>query len=139
MNSPLLSRIAFVSKLSLRGNLRRTVICLVLLFSKSTQALPIFEVHIKDHLFSPAELHIPANQKVKITFVNHDNTPEEIDSFDLNREKVVFGNGRASIFVGPLSPGQYHFFGEYHPNSATGTVIVTETQVNKTQEQANGH
>ncbi|WJG11347.1 cupredoxin domain-containing protein [Aliiglaciecola sp. LCG003] len=84
------------------------------------------EVYIKDHLFYPAEIQIPAHQKVKVTFINQDATPEEIDSFDLNREKVIFGNSRASIFVGPLKAGRYRFFGEYHPNSAVGFVQVVE-------------
>ena len=53
-------------------------------------------------------------------------TPEEIDSFDLNREKVIFGRSSGVIFIGPLSVGEYGFFGEYHPNSAVGKVIVTK-------------
>ncbi len=95
------------------------------------QAMPEFFIELRDHLFIPQEIKIPAHKKVRITIINHDPTPEEIDSFDLNREKVVFGNSRATIYVGPLPPGEYNFFGEYHPNSALGVVqVVPQKEMN---------
>lgn len=87
--------------------------------------LPEAVIEIRDNLFVPQTIVIPANQKVKLTFINHDTTPEEIDSFDLNREKVIFGNSKGTIFVGPLPPGEYQYFGEYHPNTAVGSVVVS--------------
>lgn len=88
----------------------------------------VFEVEIRNHLFFPAEIVIPSNTKVKLRITNHDDTPEEFDSFDLNREKVIFPNRTATIFIGPLSPGEYSFFGEYNPNTAQGVVIVKGVQ-----------
>lgn len=105
----------------------RLLLCILLLFTRFpvwAQALPEAIIEIKGNLFFPPEIVIPADRKVKLTFINHDPTPEEIDSFALNREKVIFGNSRGSIYVGPLSPGEYEFFGEFHPNSAVGKVIV---------------
>lgn len=87
---------------------------------------PEFVLTIKNHLFIPQKLTIPAHTKVKIIIINQDDKSEEFDSFDLNREKVIFPNQQATIYVGPLAPGEYHFFGEYHPNSAIGKVIVKE-------------
>ena len=55
-------------------------------------------------------------------------TPEEFDSFDLNREKVIFAQHKVVIFIGPLQPGEYHFFGEYAPNTAQGTVVAIEKE-----------
>jgi len=85
---------------------------------------PEYKLELKDHLFYPAEIEIPAGRKVKLVIHNHDSTPEEFDSFDLNREKVIFPNKKAVIYVGPLPPGRYGFFGEYNPNTAKGTVVV---------------
>lgn len=85
---------------------------------------PEYVIELKQHLFYPAVIEIPAHQKVKLIIINYDNTPEEFDSFELNREKVIFPNSRAVIFVGPLPPGEYPFFGEYNPNTAKGKVIV---------------
>ena len=85
-----------------------------------------YVLEIKDHLFHPSTIEIPQNQKVKLVIYNRDSTPEEFDSFDLNREKVIFPNKKAVIFIGPLPVGRYEFFGEYNPNSAKGAVIVTD-------------
>ncbi|MEI7998436.1 MAG: cupredoxin domain-containing protein [Candidatus Omnitrophota bacterium] len=79
---------------------------------------------IKDHKFAPAQLTIPSKTKVKIFIENQDSTPEEFESFELNREKVVAANGKVVIFIGPLRPGVYRFFGEFHKNTAQGQIVV---------------
>ena len=86
--------------------------------------VPTFTLEIREHLFFPAELVIPANTKVKVIVSNTDPTPEEFESYELNREKVIMGGARATIFLGPLPPGTYPFFGEFNPKTAQGTVRV---------------
>lgn len=106
---------------------------LVLLCSTIAQAeRPEFHLTLKKHLFYPTQLIIPANKKVKLVIHNQDDSVEEFDSFDLNREKVIFAKQQSIIFIGPLPVGEYHFFGEYHPNSARGKVIVIDTTVEET-------
>jgi plastocyanin len=98
----------------------------VLLFAvvAAHAAAPVFEIEIRDHLFSPAELTIPAGKKVKLVVYNRDPTPEEFESYELNREKVIMGSSKAVIFIGPLKPGEYPFFGEFNPKTAQGKVIA---------------
>jgi hypothetical protein len=84
----------------------------------------LFELRIKDHLFQPSVLYVPAGEKVKLLVLNQDPSPEEFESFSLNREKVILGNSKATLFVGPLEPGRYQFFGEYNPDSAQGVLIA---------------
>ena len=79
---------------------------------------------IKNHRFEPAELKVPANQRVKLVVHNQDSTPEEFESHSLNREKLIPGGAKAAIFVGPLKPGRYEFVGEYHEATAKGVVVV---------------
>ena len=79
---------------------------------------------IKNHKFEPAELKVPAGQRVKLVVHNQDSTPEEFESHDLNREKVVPPGANATIFIGPLKPGRYTFVGEYHEASAKGVVVA---------------
>jgi hypothetical protein len=81
-------------------------------------------LRIKDHLFYPAEVIVPANKKVKLLVINQDATPEEFESYELNREKVIIGNSKAIIFIGPLDPGEYPFFGEFNMSTALGKIIV---------------
>src|SRR5579885_1508403 len=69
---------------------------------------------IKNHRFEPTEIAIPANQKIKLTVKNLDPTPEEFESTDLRREKVVAGGGEITVYIGPLQPGRYEFFGDFN-------------------------
>jgi hypothetical protein len=83
-----------------------------------------FTMRIKDHKFIPAQLVVPANTKFKLIVVNEDATPEEFESHELNREKIVTGNGKITVFIGPLKPGRYPFFGEFHPKTAQGVLVA---------------
>lgn len=107
--------------------LRKCVpLCLYVLssFGAVNAAPPEFQLEIRDHLFLPDEIRIPADQKVKLVVNNRDPTPEEFESYELNREKVIMGNSKAIIFIGPLKPGVYPFFGEFNPTTALGKVIA---------------
>ncbi|MBS0434530.1 MAG: cupredoxin domain-containing protein [Proteobacteria bacterium] len=79
---------------------------------------------IKNHRFEPAELKVPAGQRVKLVVHNQDGTPEEFESRSLNREKVVPAGAKAAIFIGPLKPGRYDFFGEYNEATAKGVIVA---------------
>jgi hypothetical protein len=85
---------------------------------------PTFEITIKGHKFQPDTLEVPANRKVKLIVKNQDPTPEEFESYELNREKVIPGNAQATIFIGPLDPGTYPFFGEFNQATAQGKIIA---------------
>ena len=85
---------------------------------------PTFEITIKGHKFQPATLEVPANRKIKLIVKNQDPTPEEFESYELNREKVIPGNTQATIFIGPLDPGTYPFFGEFNQATAQGKIIA---------------
>jgi hypothetical protein len=79
---------------------------------------------IREHKFMPAEIAVPARKKIKLVIENQDATAEEFESYELNREKVVPAKGRVTIFVGPLEPGRYPFFGDFHKETAKGVLIA---------------
>ena len=79
---------------------------------------------IKGNRFEPTELQVPAGQRIKLVVHNQDSTPEEFESHSLNREKVVPAGAKVTIFVGPLKPGRYEFYGEYHEATAKGVVVA---------------
>jgi plastocyanin len=83
-----------------------------------------YTIVIKDHKFQPAELIVPAGKKVKLIVENQDATPEEFESHELNREKIIAGKGKATIYIGPLKPGKYPFFGEFNQATAQGVIVV---------------
>jgi plastocyanin len=100
-----------------------TVVSLLLTFSAYAQD---FEAHltIREHKFEPAELTVPAGQKIKLLVENQDATPEEFESNELNREKIVVGKGTITVFLGPLDAGRYPFFGDFHQETAQGVLVA---------------
>lgn len=102
---------------------------LVTSFTLSTGAIAADQVTtvnitLSQHRFQPAEVTIPANTKVKLVIDNQDNSAEEFESHALNREKVIPANKSGVIYIGPLKPGKYDFFGEFNPGTAKGVIIV---------------
>jgi hypothetical protein len=79
---------------------------------------------LKDHRFTPAIIHVKANEPNVISLSNDDETAEEFDSTSLKVEKVVAGHSAGSIRLRPLAPGRYPFMGEYHSETAQGVVIA---------------
>ena len=79
---------------------------------------------LKNHRYQPDVLHIPANTRVKIDVINQDPTPEEFESDHFPAEKIVLPNSRISVNVGPLKPGRYGFYGDFHQPTAQGTLVV---------------
>ncbi len=105
---------------------RFAIVATLLLASFAARAtdVPEFHLAIQDHAFQPAELKVPAGVKFKLVVENRDAAPEEFESTEFNREKIVLPNGTASVYVGPLKPGSYKFFGDFHPDTAQGRLIA---------------
>jgi cupredoxin-like protein len=112
-----------------KNNMRALLFCLaltgvLLLPAAQGRAGDGLTTTIKDHKFDPAEIKVPANKRVVITVINNDPTPEEFDSTALKVEKVIPGNSKGVVRIGPLKPGKYPFIGEYHEATAKGVVIA---------------
>jgi Cupredoxin-like domain len=85
---------------------------------------PELHLSLKNHAFVPAELTVPAHQKVKIILKNEDSEAAEFESYELNREKVVAANGQITVYLDPLDPGSYPFFDDFHRDTTTGKIIA---------------
>lgn len=81
-------------------------------------------ISIKDHKFEPETLKVPVGKAIKLTVNNLDATAEEFESYPLRFEKVVDGKQSAVVRIKPLEAGTYVFFGEYHSDTAHGTVVA---------------
>jgi plastocyanin len=80
-------------------------------------------IAIKDHHFVPSDVEIAAGTKVKLVVRNEDPTTSEFESVELHREKVVQPGHEIIVYVGPLDPGRYEFFDDFHPETR-GHLIV---------------
>lgn len=86
--------------------------------------LPRFELTAKNGRFTPETIKVPAGKKFRLIVSNEGPGPEEFESHELNREKVIPAGRKAQIIIGPLKPGSYSFFGEFHPETAKGQIVA---------------
>ena len=101
-------------------------ICAVLAAAGSAPAADIVALTIKNHLFVPSEVSVAAGERFRIEVANQDSTPAEFESADLRVEKIVVPGGKIAVMAGPLKPGIYKFFDDYHPDTAKGTLTAVE-------------
>jgi hypothetical protein len=102
----------------------RLILCIALLPGLAWGADPEYTITVRDHRFNPAELRVPAGKKIKLLIDNQDASAEEFESHELNREKVIPANSKLPVFIGPLSPGRYPFYGDFHQDTAKGVIIA---------------
>lgn len=84
---------------------------------------PQIAIVLKDHQFVPQEVPVPAGVKVELVVQNQQDVVAEFESTSLHREKIVQPGGKISVFVGPLNPGRYEFFDDFH-NATRGFLVV---------------
>jgi plastocyanin len=84
---------------------------------------PSFSIVLKNNQFVPSEVQIPVGVKVKLVVRNDNATASEFESIQFHREKVVPPGQEITVFVGPLNPGSYEFFDDFHPQTRGHLVV----------------
>lgn len=84
---------------------------------------PIYSLTIDDTHFEPATLNVKAGVKFKLSVRNARKVAAEFESAELNREKVIPPGQSVVIYIGPLAPGIYPFFDDFH-QSTQGRMIA---------------
>jgi plastocyanin len=84
---------------------------------------PSVAIALKNNQFVPSEVRIPAGVKVKLVVRNDNATASEFESTQFHREKVVTPGQEITVFVGPLDPGSYEFFDDFHPQTRGHLVV----------------
>jgi plastocyanin len=92
----------------------------------NTQAeeLRSYKLTIQNGRFVPETLEVAAGVRFKIMVSNLGPGPEEFESTDLKKETVMNAGVTRAVVFAPLKPGVYKFFGEFHPETAKGQIIV---------------
>jgi plastocyanin len=101
-----------------------TFFVLIVSYASWAQEETIYVVNIENHKFIPNIVKVPAGKRIVLVVKNKDNSVEEFESVDLKREKIIPSNGEIKIIFGPLKPGEYKFFGEFHEKTAQGKIIA---------------
>jgi hypothetical protein len=84
---------------------------------------PVVTITLKDHQFVPVEVPVPAGVKVKLLVKNEQAVTAEFESNSLHREKIVGPGNTITVYVGPLDPGSYEFFDDFH-NDTRGHLVA---------------
>jgi hypothetical protein len=79
---------------------------------------------LKDHRFTPTELHVPANAPIVIEVLNQDDSAEEFECPTFGIEKVIPGGRGGKVRLHTGAPGRIPIQGEYHADTAQGILIV---------------
>jgi plastocyanin len=82
-----------------------------------------YALTIHDDRFEPSTLNVKAGVKFQLRVKNARKVAAEFESAELNREKVVPPGQSAVIYVGPLAPGSYPFFDDFH-QSTRGRLVA---------------
>jgi hypothetical protein len=78
----------------------------------------------KNGRFYPETIEAPAGTRFKIVVTNEGPGPEEFESLELRKETVLAPGVTRAVVFAPLKPGVYRFFGEFHPDTAQGRIVV---------------
>ncbi len=86
--------------------------------------MPTLQLTVKDGHFYPETVEAPAGKKFRIVVKNEGSSPEEFESLELRKETVLAPGVTRSVVFAPMKPGTYKFFGDFHPDTAKGRIIV---------------
>ncbi len=84
----------------------------------------IFQLTAKNGRFYPATIEVPAGKRFRLVVRNEGPGPEEFESVELRKETVLAPGVTRAILFAPMRPGTHKFFGEFHPDTAKGQIIV---------------
>lgn len=100
------------------------VLATIVPMTSMAEAKKEYVLTISQHVFTPSEVVIPSNTRVRLIVHNKDASFEEFHSDSLKREKIIAGNKTGIVNIGPLAPGIYPFMGEFHAETAQGRVVA---------------
>lgn len=83
-----------------------------------------YKLTLKDHKFTPSEITIPANTKVRFLVKNLDKTAAEFESDDFKAEKLIPAGKEVLVFIPALKPGIYEFHDEFNEAASKSKLIV---------------
>jgi plastocyanin len=84
----------------------------------------VIELHIKNHKYDVEKIEVEANKKFKLKIYNDDPSSEEFESRAMVVEKFIGPKKSITITIGPLKPGTYDYFADFHPSTGKGILIA---------------
>jgi plastocyanin len=88
------------------------------------QAQSEIALTIEKNRFAPEEIKVKAGAPFVLVITNKDKAPEELEMQQPRIEKVIPAGKTVRLRMPALKPGKYPFVGEYHSETAKGTIIA---------------
>jgi hypothetical protein len=92
--------------------------------ARAADEFTVYKLEVRDGVFEPATIEVPAGKRFKIEISNVGKGPIEFESKDLRQEKVLAPGAKSSVVINALKPGTYTFFDEYHMDLPKGKIIA---------------
>lgn len=85
--------------------------------------LATYSITLKNHRFTPAEIHVPTGKPFFLLVANKDDTADEFEMHNPAIEKVIPAGVEGKVRMRPLGPGRFPFFGDFHQDTAQGVIV----------------
>ncbi len=90
----------------------------------AAEELPAFDVVVRDGVFVPRTLEVPAGRRIKLILINEGPGPLELENDEMRIEKVLSAGARSFVVLPKLKPGEYDFVDEFNPITGELKLIV---------------
>jgi hypothetical protein len=91
--------------------------------ARADDDLTTYAITLKDHHFTPAEIHVPSGKPFIVVVTNADPAAEEFEMLLPPLERIVRPGEQGKVKIRPLAPGRFPFFGENDPDSERGAFV----------------
>ena len=85
--------------------------------------LASYPITLKNHRFTPTEIHVPSGKPFFVVVTNQDDTADEFEMNAPAVEKVIPAGDQGKVRIRPLAPGRFSFFGDFHRDTAQGVIV----------------
>lgn len=85
--------------------------------------LATYQIVLKDHKFTPSEIHVPTGKPFIIEVSNEGDAADEFEMIIPSIEKTLMPGQRARLRMRPLGVGIFSFVGESDPNDEKGSFV----------------
>jgi Cupredoxin-like domain len=82
-----------------------------------------YEITLKDHRFTPAEIHVPTGKPFIVLVTNANDGPDEFEMLLPAVERAIAPGEQGKVRIRPLGLGRFPFFGESDPDDEQGAFI----------------
>ena len=85
--------------------------------------LTTYQIELKDHKFTPSEIHVPTGKPFIVVVTNNNDAADEFEMLLPALERPLEPGQQGKVRVRPLRPGRFPFFGESDPDNEQGAFV----------------